>query len=270
MRDSPLLWPGLVLSLAACGSNSDTKTVDAGVSARDASVDAGPAGLPLSIPPLDCSDESTDWPLYGQNACNTFSTRGEKTITAQTATHLGLKWSFDAAGDISATPAVVGGQVYVPDWGGMLNRIDAATGKAVWSKSVAELAGLGGDAGTWEGGAPDQIVSRGTPLVTDGMVIFGLRRGTFASPASLAYMVAVDQDTGALRWKTLLDPHVAAIITASPVLEAGRIYVGVSSMEEDLSGDPSYPCCSFRGSVVALDASSGQIVWQTYMIDDAA
>jgi polyvinyl alcohol dehydrogenase (cytochrome) len=265
MRTSIAVLSGVVVSLTACGSNSETKSA---TGAGDASVESVSPWSPPPIPPLDCSDENKDWPMYGHNACNTFSTRGEKTITVQTAKKLGVKWTFDAAGEISATPAVVGGQVYVPDWGGMLNRIDASTGKAVWSKSVADLAGFGSDAGEWEGGAPDQIVSRTTPLVTDGMVIFGLRRATFNFPGSLAYMVAVDQDTGALRWKTRLDPHVAAIVTASPVLERGRIYVGVSSMEEDLSGDPNYPCCSFRGSVVALDAASGQIVWQTYMIGD--
>jgi polyvinyl alcohol dehydrogenase (cytochrome) len=262
-RTAPLL---LLLALLACSSQSNTTA--AAAHSTDAGVDAATAWSPPPIPALDCADTSGDWPMYGHNVCNTFSSRGESVITAASARKLGVKWTFDAAGDITATPAVVAGQVYVPDWGGMLNRINASTGKAVWSKSVADLAGLGSSAGEWDGGAPDQIISRGTPVVTNGMVIFGLRRTTWNFPGSLAYMVAVDQDTGALRWKTLLDPHWVAVITSSPVLEAGRIYVGVSSMEEDLSITPGYTCCIFRGSVAALDVTTGAIVWQTPMIDD--
>ena len=255
----------LALLSSACGSQSNTTA--AAARPGDGGVEAS-TWAPPPIPPLDCGDTSSDWPMYGHNVCNTFSARGETAITLQSAPKLGVKWSFDAAGDISATPAVVAGQVYVPDWGGMLNRIDAATGKAVWSKSVADLAGFGSAASEWDGGAPDQIISRGTPVVTNGMVIFGLRRTTWNFPGSLAYMVAVDENTGALRWKTLVDSHWAAIVTASPVLEAGRIYVGVSSMEEDLSITPGYTCCIFRGSVAALDVTTGDIVWQTNMIDD--
>ena len=31
---------------------------------------------------------------------------------------------------------------------------------------------------------------------------------------------------------------------------------------------PTYECCKFRGSVVALDAATGKQVWKTYMIDE--
>ena len=31
-------------------------------------------------------------------------------------------------------------------------------------------------------------------------------------------------------------------------------------------GDPRYPCCSFRGSVVALEATSGKRLWKTYSV----
>jgi polyvinyl alcohol dehydrogenase (cytochrome) len=248
---------GLGICVTACASKSN------------GAVDAGPVWSPPPVAPLDCSDTTADWPFYGHNVCNTFTTRGETAITVESTPKLAVKWTFSAEGDISATPAVVGGQVYVPDWGGFMHRIDAATGKAVWSKSVAEMAGLGASDGTWEGGVPDQIVARGTPLVTDGMVIFGLRRATFNYPGSLAYLVAVDQATGALRWKTLLDTHWAAIVGASPVLEGGRVYVGVSSMEEDLSITAGYSCCIFRGSVAAVDVATGAIAWQTPMIDDS-
>ena len=40
----------------------------------------------------------------------------------------------------------------------------------------------------------------------------------------------------------------------------------VSSFEEVPAARPNYPCCTFRGSVLALDAGTGKKMWQTYMI----
>ncbi len=283
--------------------------------------------------------------MYGGNVCNTRAGLTSDPITAQTVSRLAVKWKFTASGDISVTPAVVAGQVYVADWGGRLYRLDAATGQVVWSRSVADILGLapdGGvevdsaaesglaDDGASDGGGPDSamadggvtdsgaadgsvtdsgatgaadggaagsgaadgasldatlapegddaaaagdaapvdrgasgVVVRDTPIVTNGLVIFGV--GTSQS------LVAVDQNSGALVWRTVLDPHPFAVVTSSPVLDDGRIYIGVSSGEEGASFTvPGYPCCTFRGSIAALDPVSGKILWQTPMIEDAA
>ena len=63
---------------------------------------------------------------------------------------------------------------------------------------------------------------------------------------------------------TRVDSFPGAVITGSPVVFNGVVYVGVSSTEETLATNPAYPCCSFKGSVVALAATSGQILWKTY------
>ncbi|HEV8550846.1 MAG TPA: PQQ-binding-like beta-propeller repeat protein, partial [Polyangiaceae bacterium] len=63
-------------------------------------------------------------------------------------------------------------------------------------------------------------------------------------------------------------PHPHAVLTQAPVLFDGVIYQGVSSDEEGAATDPNYPCCSFRGSVVATDARTGRVLWQTFMIPD--
>jgi polyvinyl alcohol dehydrogenase (cytochrome) len=46
------------------------------------------------------------------------------------------------------------------------------------------------------------------------------------------------------------------------------LYVPVSSYEESQGADPQYACCTFRGSLSALDAKSGNVVWKTSMIAD--
>lgn len=72
--------------------------------------------------------------------------------------------------------------------------------------------------------------------------------------------------TGALHWSTLVDKHPLAKITGGGTVHRGAFYVGVSSEEELASLNPSYPCCTFIGSVVKLDVKSGKILWQTYTL----
>ncbi len=61
-----------------------------------------------------------------------------------------------------------------------------------------------------------------------------------------------------------------AKITGAPTLYEDRLYVPVSSQEERTAGwSTVYPCCTFRGSVVALDAANGKTIWKTYPVLDA-
>lgn len=79
---------------------------------------------------------------------------------------------------------------------------------------------------------------------------------------------AVDAGTGQQLWTHRPDPHPIARITGAPALYAGRLYVPVSSLEEAVGVNPEYECCTFRGSVVAYDASTGRVIWKTYTIPD--
>lgn len=76
--------------------------------------------------------------------------------------------------------------------------------------------------------------------------------------------MAVNKKTGSALWITQVDSFPVASITSSPVVFDDIVYVGVASLtEESLSASfPDYPCCSFRGSVVALKAQTGQILWK--------
>ena len=55
-----------------------------------------------------------------------------------------MQWAAALGGDISATPAVVDGVAYVPDWGGYLSAVDTTTGNVIWQKSVSTLAAAAG------------------------------------------------------------------------------------------------------------------------------
>jgi polyvinyl alcohol dehydrogenase (cytochrome) len=95
-------------------------------------------------------------------------------------------------------------------------------------------------------------------------IVAGTDTVYFGDTAANAY--AVDANTGRQRWVRKIDDHPLARITGSPTLHDGRLYVPVSSYEESQGADPAYACCTFRGSVSAVDAKSGAVVWKTYMI----
>jgi polyvinyl alcohol dehydrogenase (cytochrome) len=48
------------------------------------------------------------------------------------------------------------------------------------------------------------------------------------------------------------------------------IYQPYSSFEEAIAADPNVECCTFRGSVVALDAATGKKLWQTFTIAESS
>jgi polyvinyl alcohol dehydrogenase (cytochrome) len=185
-----------------------------------------------------------DWPMFGQNLANTASSVSETTISIKNVARLKPKWVAATGGAVSARAAVVKGVVYFPDWGGNLWALNAMTGKAVWHR---EFSGFG---------LPAKTVSRTSPAVVNGVLYTGTQQG--------AALLAIDAATGKLKWKTELDSHPQATITGSPAVANGVVYLGVSSNEETAANSSTYKCCSFRGSVVAVDAATGKILWKSF------
>jgi polyvinyl alcohol dehydrogenase (cytochrome) len=79
---------------------------------------------------------------------------------------------------------------------------------------------------------------------------------------------AVDAQTGRQLWRVRVDEHPVARITAAVKYHDGRVYVPVSGSEEFSAGNIDYPCCTSRGAVVALEASTGRQIWKTYNVDE--
>jgi polyvinyl alcohol dehydrogenase (cytochrome) len=65
-----------------------------------------------------------------------------------------------------------------------------------------------------------------------------------------------------------MDDHPVARVTGAPVLVNGRLYVPISSIEEVSAAQPTYECCTFRGGVAALDATTGAQIWKSYSVLD--
>jgi polyvinyl alcohol dehydrogenase (cytochrome) len=185
-----------------------------------------------------------DWSLGGFDHANTRYNPVERILSTTTVPGLTTKWTAATQGDVSATPAVVDGAVYFPDWGGGFSKVDAQTGALLWQRSVPDYVGIAGS------------VSRSSPAVVGDTVYIGTQLG--------ARLLAIDTATGDLRWSTTMDDHPSAILTQSPMVHDGVVYQGVSSSEEIAAIDPAYDCCTFRGSVNAVDATTGALLWKTY------
>jgi len=81
-----------------------------------------------------------------------------------------------------------------------------------------------------------------------------------------ANVYALDLQSKKLLWKTKVDDHPAATITGTLSLLDDRLYIPVSSTEILSAIDENYPCCSFRGAMVALDRNSGSQIWKSHTI----
>ncbi|WP_170322796.1 outer membrane protein assembly factor BamB family protein [Acrocarpospora macrocephala] len=210
-------------------------------------IDLGVAATSASAATDNDQQNSTDWTSAGQNAYNTRNAAAEHILNSRNVKNLKPRWVYTAAGFISATPTVVRGMVYVPDWGGKLSAVSAATGKALWSNPVSMYSSVAGD------------ISRTSPAYARGRLVFGSGVITTSSVEG-AYIMAAEAATGAPLWRTKVDQHPDAIITSSPVIDrrSGVAYVGVSSKAE--LHEPPY---TFRGSIVALRVSDGQVLWKT-------
>ncbi|XP_051140674.1 uncharacterized protein LOC127258077 [Andrographis paniculata] len=100
-------------------------------------------------------------------------------------------------------------------------------------------------------------MSRATPTVAGDKLIV-----TVYGPA---YVVALKLETGELLWMQQLDKHPAAAITMSGTYYKGGFFVGTSLFQKSFRIEN---CCTFRGSFVRLDAKTGAITWQTFMVPE--
>lgn len=203
------------------------------------------------------SGEGESWRFAAHDLANTRSQPNEHVITTANVNTLAPKWVFTTGGDVSATPTVAGGAVYFPDWAGNLYAVKTSDGSMIWSKTIESYDNFAG------------AISRVSPAVHGSEIIIGDIESGSATHNG-ANIMAIDRATGNLKWITNVDKHPAAIITGSPVVAGDVVYVGVSSSEEGLAVATSYPCCSFRGSMVALNANTGRIIWQEFMEPDNA
>lgn len=205
------------------------------------------------------SNGTSNWWMFHGDLAHTGEASGS-TINSGNVSGLKLTQSIDVPGSILSTPAVVDGFVYVglanslqatDANGGLLLKIDLATGKTAASFPWATDKGEGDSHGFFGMGC--------TPAVVDGCVYFSAFDGK-------AY--CLDQQTLALKWVTNLrqaDPDQNQPVNndngaapkaagwSSPAVLNGRVYIGMGEGENQSPGLYSFVYC--------LDAGTGKVIW---------
>lgn len=201
---------------------------------------------PAGAPPIR---DLSGWNGWGVDLVNSRMQPSQAAgLSAEDVPKLKVKWAFGFPGvtTVFGQPSMVGGRLFFGSANGTVYSVDADSGCVYWTFK-----------------APSQVRSPVT------VAPFG--KGRFAAyfGDGQAVVYAVDANTGALLWQAKIDDHKLAGITGSPKLYDGRVIVGVrSGSEEMLAANPKYPCCTFQGSLVALDAQSGKQIWKTHTIPD--
>jgi len=223
------------------GDRPDEPLLDRGGQASACGPERGPFTL-----------EGPAWNGWGNDLANS-RFQPDTVLDEGNVSRLRVKWAFALDGSIHSQPTVVGGRVFVSSVPGQLYALDVETGCVHWAYHTAP--GLGGE---WGGaGARSTVVVGELPEPGRNAAYLG---------DDMGHVHAVDVATGERIWRTRVDDHPLARLTGSPLLHEGTLYVPVSSLEESTGADPTYSCCTFRGSIVALDAASGAVRWRTYAI----
>lgn len=167
-------------------------------------------------------------------------------------TRLKLKWAygFPDSQRMRSQPALAGGAVILGSHSGEVRALDRRSGCLRWIYRADAEVRTAVIVAPWRKGD-----RKARPLA-----YFGDLRGN---------VHAIDIRDGSPVWKVRADKHPAAVMTGTPAFQAGMLYVPVSSLEEGSAASPGYVCCTFRGSVVALDAATGKEAWRTWLVDPA-
>jgi polyvinyl alcohol dehydrogenase (cytochrome) len=250
----------------------------AGPAAPDEAPPSAPADAHSAAPGRTyCAEKDTpvalgsaQWNGWGRGADNT-RYQPEPAIRATDVPKLALKWAFAYAGSAGGgQPTLVDGRLFVASASGRIYSLDAGSACIYWtydaaagvhtSISIAELAAP-------RRGAPSKKTKMGRHKMTNAHleVIKAPCAALFGDDKGAVY--ALDAQSGALLWKTQVESHPLARIEGA-TLQVARLYVAVGSSEPESARDPGYGCCTFRGSVAALDVANGHVEWKSYLLSE--
>jgi outer membrane protein assembly factor BamB len=195
---------------------------------------AADVGAPKTAP-----DKFSDWTGWGGNVYNNrWSTSAD--INSTNLGDLKQNCKLDYPVGVSATPVVLNNTVFYPTSNGSFYALNYGTCEYVWSINVTKIC-YDEEPLTGYVLVNSLPISRTSPQIdTDrGILYFGTQ--------AHALLVAVNLTNGDVLGTIRVSDHPLAILTMSPTLYDGNIYIGASSQEESATLDPTYPCCDFIG-----------------------
>ncbi len=200
-------------------------------------------------PPLGSLDATPSWSGWGGSNNARFQTAATAGLRAADVPKLTLKWAFGMPDGKSmySQPAVAFGRVFVGNDNGVVYSLDAKTGCVHWAYQSDMFGRFAPIAAPISGHAGTQYA------------IFFVTRSTTA--------YALDAHDGKLLWKRQVRDGLNNL-SATAAFYNGRLYVPMSGTETLVGGDLDYECCRSRGTVAALDANTGEVLWRTQSIQE--
>jgi len=172
------------------------------------------------------------------------SGNGLSTITSKNVAKLSLAWVFGLpdTSDARSQPVATDDTLFIAATGGHLLALDLRLGCIKWH--------------THSPAPPRTSLALGHVLGIneDNNVLF--------YGDAQARTQAVDTRSGKVLWRTSTKISEHSLLTGAPVLSNNLLIVPISSYEVALALDDSYECCRSHGGVLALDARTGERIWQ--------
>lgn len=202
------------------------------------------AGIALVVTASACSSptektaqapikkSSADWNMLGYDVGSTYWNSGETKITKKSAAKLEKAWEFDGGGQVTGTPVIAAGKVYVASQG--LQSIDLVTGAVLWANA-------------------DAPASSSSLAISNGVLYMSDSNGVIR---------AFKSEDGSQIWEFTTPNADGAAGFASPIVTKDFVVYALSTNEEILNpeGGPT-----FRGFVGALN-KDGSMAWQRYTV----
>ncbi|MEO7633324.1 MAG: PQQ-binding-like beta-propeller repeat protein, partial [Blastocatellia bacterium] len=204
-------------------------------------------------PPAPINLNSPQWNGWGRDLDNS-RYQPMPGIKPEEVPKLKVKWAFAHPGTMATgQPTIIGDRLFLTTEVGIIYSLNAQMGCTYWTMNAGAAVRAAISVGS-VGASPAGSKAK-----------FALYFGDEKSNVQ-----ALDAETGKLLWKTKIEDHFLSRITGSPILYQNRIYVPVSSFEETAGRDNKYECCTFRGSLIALDAYTGRVLWKSFTVQDPA
>jgi polyvinyl alcohol dehydrogenase (cytochrome) len=203
-----------------------------------------------SNPALGDINATPGWSGWGGVTNARFQTARSAGLTAAEVPRLKLKWAFGLPGGSSlySQPALAFGRVFVGNDDGVVYSMDAKSGCVYWAYR-------------------SDMFGRFAPIVAPISGYAGTRYAVFfVTRSSTAY--AIDAHDGKLLWKNGEVKDGLNNLSATAAYYDGRLYVPLSGTETLTGANLDYECCKSRGTVVAMDANTGKVIWRAQSIQE--
>jgi polyvinyl alcohol dehydrogenase (cytochrome) len=207
---------------------------------------------------------SVQWNGWGRSLDNT-RYQPEPAIRASDVAKLALKWAYGyPSGTEFGQPTVVDERLFITSSAGRVYSLDSKTGCTYWTYDAAAGSRTAVTIGELARARVAALPRKLKRTLAHLDVIKAPSAAFFGDDTGTVY--ALDAQKGTLLWKMQVDSHPLARIVGAPTLYGDRLYVTVSSTEDSAAATPGYSCCTFRGSVVALDIAGGRMLWKSYTV----